>query len=178
MFLTTVCRPAVDACDVPEFCDGRSATCPENRFAPAGTICLASRGECETAGTCNASGQCGERAFLTGVCRPAANSCDVPESCTGSSPTCPENTFQPNGTPCNSDNNLCTQETCQSGVCQAGSPVPCPPGQTCVPATGICQCTTGVTCGNLCCTGSSGFCCPTGTPRAGQCRRNLAACGS
>ena len=34
----------------------------------------------------------------TQVCRPAADaSCDIAESCTGSSATCPTDTFEPNG---------------------------------------------------------------------------------
>jgi hypothetical protein len=173
--LGTVCRPAADACDVPEFCTGTSAQCPENEFAPEGTICLASRGECEAAGTCNGSGQCRDRVFLTTVCRPAANECDVPEFCTGDSPTCPQDTFVDNGTPCDRDENLCTLDTCQNGVCRAGSQKTCPVNTTackvniCDPTTGDCveqnapdsttcstdPCKTGQTCNNGTCQGGT-----------------------
>jgi len=46
------------------------------------------------------------------VCRPAAGTCDKQEKCTGSSPTCPTDTFQPAGLNCS------TCKTCDgSGSC-------------------------------------------------------------
>src|SRR4051812_21458107 len=55
----TKCRPALDACDVAEFCDGTSTACPPDALVTAGTIC-----------------------------RPAAGDCDLPEVCTGAHPLC------------------------------------------------------------------------------------------
>ncbi len=68
-----LCREAdpSSTCDVPEYCTGVSAECPQDRYAPA-----------------------------TQVCRAAADSCDEPESCTGTSPTCPPDTFAPAGQVC------------------------------------------------------------------------------
>ncbi|MGH9869646.1 MAG: LamG-like jellyroll fold domain-containing protein [Candidatus Polarisedimenticolia bacterium] len=62
------------------------------------------------------------------VCRAATGTCDVAETCTGSSSFCPSNLSQPNGTTC-SDGNACTQnDTCQGGACAPGTPLP-PPGE-------------------------------------------------
>ena len=84
----------------------------------------------------------------------------------------------PNGTSC-TDNNPCTLgDTCQSGTCRAGSPMPCYPldqchnAGTCVPATGICtnppksdgsSCTDGNPC-TLADTCQSGLC-QAGSPK-------------
>src|SRR2546427_275759 len=79
------------------------------------------------------------------VCRPAAGQCDVAETCTGTSATCPPNGFQPDGTACN-DGDACTQtDTCQSGTCVGSNPVTCTAldqchvAGTCDPATGTCS---------------------------------------
>ena len=54
---TTECRPAEDACDVPEFCTGYSADCPIDLFAPPGADC--SDGLfCNGTEECDASGGC------------------------------------------------------------------------------------------------------------------------
>ncbi|RME41260.1 MAG: hypothetical protein D6788_01625 [Planctomycetota bacterium] len=59
------------------------------------------------------------------VCRGAAGPCDVPETCTGSSPDCPPDGFAGDGTPCD-DGLFCTVgETCSSGSCTGGSARDC-----------------------------------------------------
>lgn len=74
------------------------------------------------------------------LCRPAAGQCDVAEYCTGSDAVCPSDEFQPNGTLCNADNNGCTQnDSCQNGVCIAGSPPNCDDDKPCT--TDTCQST-------------------------------------
>ena len=40
-----------------------------------------------------------------------------PEFCTGDSFACPADRKRPNGSPCNSDGNLCTNDVCQNGSC-------------------------------------------------------------
>jgi len=61
----------------------------------------------------------------TTVCRAAVNSCDVAEHCDGSGVDCPANLLASDGTPC-PDGMFCNgAETCQSGVCSAGT-APCP----------------------------------------------------
>ncbi|HEV2124031.1 MAG TPA: hypothetical protein VGW38_14795, partial [Chloroflexota bacterium] len=107
--------------------------------------------------------------------REAAGPCDVAELCTGASNQCPENTFQPNGTPCNRDDDLCTLDTCQNGVCQDGPQKTCPAStdpckvNVCNPATGDCitqNAPNGTVCedGNLCTTGDT---CQNGTCQSG-----------
>src|SRR5207244_4502369 len=44
--------------------------------------------------------------------RAAVNDGDVAETCTGTSATCPTDTFQPSGTPCTDDGNVCTADVC------------------------------------------------------------------
>src|SRR5439155_6056206 len=73
-----------------DVCNGTSATCTH----PAGN-----------AGT---------------VCRAVAGECDVAESCTGTSTSCPTDTFKANGTACTADSNACTFDMCNSSsaLCQ------------------------------------------------------------
>ena len=80
---------------------------------------------CNASGVCTAcpctSGDCCDGCFYKSsgtVCRAAANSCDVAESCTGSSASCPADQKQVNGTSCG------TCKYCQEGSCvniQAGT---------------------------------------------------------
>src|SRR5207253_2356795 len=93
--------------------------------------------------TCTASDPC----HVAGTCDPATGQCSNPSAA--------------NGTACN-DGNLChLNDTCQSGVCTAGSSVtctasdPCHVAGTCDPATGQCSnppAANGTACsdGNLC----------------------------
>ena len=58
---------------------------------------------------------------MTDICRTDAGDCDVAETCTGTSDTCPTDAFEPNNTPCASDAQFCTgAETCQTGACTSG----------------------------------------------------------
>ncbi|CAK7322095.1 Disintegrin and metalloproteinase domain-containing protein 28 [Vulpes lagopus] len=41
-----VCRPAKDECDLPEMCDGKSGTCPDDRFRVNGFPCQNGEGYC------------------------------------------------------------------------------------------------------------------------------------
>ncbi|MBN1771329.1 MAG: hypothetical protein JXB32_08720 [Deltaproteobacteria bacterium] len=57
-----VCRPAAGPCDVEDHCDGESASCPADEFAPAGTACDDGTGctgdQCDGAGTCIPNTSC------------------------------------------------------------------------------------------------------------------------
>jgi fibronectin type 3 domain-containing protein len=127
----TVCRPAVDLCDVAESCDGTSADCPADKLAKAGTSCRPTAGDCDIAETCDGINvSCPVDGFMQAgtVCRKVAvsNLCDVPESCTGTSPTCPVDSVAPANTVCHpsKDNNQCDPtETC------TGTSVTCPTDQ-------------------------------------------------
>jgi fibronectin type 3 domain-containing protein len=122
----TVCRPAVDLCDVAESCDGVSADCPADKLAKAGASCRPTAGDCDIAETCDGiSPSCPVDGFKQAgiVCRKVADVCDVPESCTGTSPICPVDSVAAANTVCNrsKDNNQCDPtETC------TGTSVTCP----------------------------------------------------
>ncbi|THH09423.1 hypothetical protein EW145_g2035 [Phellinidium pouzarii] len=80
-------------------CD--SSTC---KFT-SGAVCDPSSSSCCT-NSC-------QFAPSTQVCRPAADpSCDIAETCTGNSSSCPTDIFQPNGKSCGSD-----ELSCANGVC-------------------------------------------------------------
>ena len=78
---STVCRPSVGSCDVAEFCDGGSATCPADAFDPGlcddgafctvGSTCVAGSCTPSVARDCSLAGdQCN-----IGVCDEASDSC-------------------------------------------------------------------------------------------------------
>ncbi len=50
----TVCRASSGVCDIEEFCDGSSASCPIDVFQPTGTVCSCSVGE----GVCDENNEC------------------------------------------------------------------------------------------------------------------------
>src|SRR5438552_369045 len=137
----------------------------------------------------------------TTVCRAAANECDVADSCTGSSATCPADTVKAAGTACTDDGNPCTTDVCDGTV---GAPACTHPagnaGAACRAAAGECDvaetcdgsstaCPTdlfkasGTTCtddGNVCtsdvCNGTSATCThPAGNPGA-VCRAAAGEC--
>src|SRR5207249_266368 len=98
---TTLCRASVGECDLADFCPGNSANCPADSKDPAGTACAddgnpCSRDECDgTNDTCqHPAGHAGT------VCRAAVRVCDVDETCTGTSTTCPVDAFEPASTLC------------------------------------------------------------------------------
>jgi fibronectin type 3 domain-containing protein len=122
----TVCREAQGLCDLAEVCDGVSADCPDDKFAPTATICREALGDCDVAESCSGSSpDCPNNTFLTAgtVCRKVAGLCDLAESCSGTDPNCPADSMTPAGTVCreSTDGNLCDPvETC------TGSSVACP----------------------------------------------------
>jgi Putative Ig domain len=89
--------------------------------------------------------------YATGVCRPAAGTCDVAESCTGTSAMCPPDGFVPSGTVCRASAGVCDiAETC------TGSSANCPgdgfaSGTVCRASAGVCDVAET-------CTGSSASC--------------------
>src|SRR5438094_233548 len=124
---TTVCRAAVNGCDVAETCTGTSTTCPADVFQPSGTPCTDDGNPC-TVDQCNGtSTTCQHTAGNAGApCRAAAGECDAVETCTGTSTSCPSDVKKPLGTPCTTDSNPCTVDQCNgtSNSCQhsAGNP--------------------------------------------------------
>jgi hypothetical protein len=163
-------------------------------------------------GSCNAFFDCGFRTcgnvaceptfFPAGTeCRAAVNECDVAEFCTGDSLSCPADSKRPNGTPCSSDGNICTDDICQNGACVhvpnsaacADDGNPCtddvcvqglclhltkPSGTTCTDDGNPC---TDDVCSGVTCTHPAkpdGTPCPTGTCRGGQCIAPTGATGT
>lgn len=89
----------------------------------AGSCC---RNDCETASTVT-------------TCRASTGACDVAEHCNGISPLCPADTKAPDGTPCTSDGDICTDDFCASAVCthifDEGNDPSCSPTTTLPPTT-------------------------------------------
>lgn len=85
-----------DECVFSQCADGM---CVVNNM-PYGTPCNSSyeSGICEAPPQCNGAGLCVLGGFLpdTQICRPANDTCDAPEYCTGDRPICPNDAYQPN----------------------------------------------------------------------------------
>ena len=130
---TTECRAAADVCDVAELCTGTGAACPADVFESAATECRAAAGDCDVAEQCTGTGAaCPADGFEppTTECRAAAGVCDVAELCTGGDPNCPVDDVL-DGVPC-LDGDVCNgDETCQAGVCVAGTTLDCDDGNIC-----------------------------------------------
>ncbi|MGD9765170.1 MAG: hypothetical protein AB7V27_15815 [Candidatus Binatia bacterium] len=111
-----------------------SVTC---EYEPIGNAC-ATDGEICTADVCDGAGTCLHAAGNAGaICRAAAGECDLAEACDGNTPLCPEDVFQPDGTPCSNDGVYCSgEETCHIGTCVSGGD-PCTTG-TCDEDTDQC----------------------------------------
>jgi fibronectin type 3 domain-containing protein len=106
----TLCREAVDLCDVPETCDGVSADCPADTFASAGKECRASAGDCDIAETCSGTSvSCPADGFKQAgtVCRAVAGPCDMAESCTGGSANCPNDSLKQSSSVCREATSVC-----------------------------------------------------------------------
>ena len=135
------CRAATEPCDVAEFCDGISVTCPANQYAPASQVCRASSGACDDAEFCSGvSAFCpaDELSSAGTVCRPGTDACDADESCTGTSPDCPADELIPNGAVCRAAAGICDLTEYCTGTTSA-----CPADQkrtaVCRPAAGQCD---------------------------------------
>lgn len=160
---TAVCRSAAGPCDAPETCTLSSDECPADSNVAAGTLCPG--GVCTADGACIPEGcvagdpcmvgpcQAGEWECtsgasvcrpvgdaLTGICRPAAGPCDVPESCNGSSAACPPDSFHGPSFVCRSAVGLCDQTEMCTGT-SAACPLDQlePAGGLCRPPAGLCD---------------------------------------
>src|SRR5438128_277183 len=76
--------------------------------------------DCDQGGSNGTAGSCCSAScrFVTSgtVCRAAVNECDVAETCTGASTTCPTDAKQPAGTACTADTNPCTLDQCDGST--------------------------------------------------------------
>ena len=94
------------------------------QFEPATTLCRGAAGVCDVAETCTgSSATCPSDQKRSDVCRAAAGACDVAESCNGVTNTCPSDQFDP--ALCD-DGVYCNgDEICNAGVCEPGPPPEC-----------------------------------------------------
>jgi uncharacterized repeat protein (TIGR01451 family) len=103
---SVVCRSDTGQCDVEELCTGTSGSCPADAFEAASTSCTGSSqgGVCDddAADHCDGSSDSciDEYEPSSVVCRSDAGECDIEETCTGASGSCPTDAFESNGTPC------------------------------------------------------------------------------
>src|SRR5438034_311502 len=106
---------------------GSSGLTAETTFAdanPCGNGVLDSGEDCDLGSAINGSGSscCKNNCTfqpVTNVCRNAVNECDLAETCTGFSATCPADAVKSAGTVCTDDGNPCTTDVCNGTV---GSP--------------------------------------------------------
>src|SRR5207253_3478801 len=84
-----------------EQCDGGGCCTTSCTFVPSGTLCRPSAGVCDLTETCTgASGSCPADAKRTAVCRPAGGTCDVAETCDGGGNDCRPDAVGPSGPVC------------------------------------------------------------------------------
>ena len=184
------CQPGkLTVCDACYKCNPKTGIC-EVDLEQVGKTCP-DKDKCTQNSTCQATGACVGEAVVCDDKNPCTtDTCDPKTGCVY--------TNVDNNTPCDLDANLCTLDTCQGGVCKAGSQKVCDPTNNpctvnvCNQKTGVCEiqnvkdgtgcndglaCTTGETCqsgvctGTSTCTGDKSFCCGLGTTRVGQCQR-------
>lgn len=112
----TPCGPApMGDCDAQDTCEGgpgNTNSCTDWVLDETNT-CRESAGPCDVEEKCALAYDCPDDDFASGaVCREAATECDIEEACNGSSAECPDDTFRPEGLPCD------------DGVCASGECVP------------------------------------------------------
>ncbi|MCC6850285.1 MAG: hypothetical protein IT294_17475, partial [Deltaproteobacteria bacterium] len=157
---TNLCGNGVIDASVGEQCDlgganGSATSCCTSAclFRAGGQVCRVSAGVCDVADTCTgSSASCPADAKSSGVCRPAAGVCDIAESCDGSNDTCPGDAFASAATVCRAS----------AGVCDVqenctGSSAPCP-GDAFAPSSTVCRGSAGVCDVAENCTGSAAAC--------------------
>jgi len=140
-------------------------------FCVSGVCCnTACNGGC---GVCNLPGHVGTcTAASSGtVCRAATGTCDVAETCSGTSLTCPTDGFAPSTTVCRAANGTCdVAEKC------TGISASCP-ADTFAPSTTVCRGANGACDVAEKCTGASASCPADGFVAAGTtCRASAGVC--
>jgi len=91
-----------------EQCDGSTCCNTDCTFKSASTECRVSSGVCDIAETCTgSSATCPSDSKSTAQCRASAGDCDVVESCNGISNDCPTDTFKPNTFECRVSAGVC-----------------------------------------------------------------------
>jgi cysteine-rich repeat protein len=136
---TTICRPSAGACDVADTCTGTSPTCPADQLAPAGLICPSTSTTLPPSlcgnGAVDPGEQCDLGAAVNGTpgvcctatcafraagqeCRPAADPCDIAETCGGNGAACPADARRNVGDVCDDGDPTTGISSCNSsGAC-------------------------------------------------------------
>jgi len=163
----TICREAdiYNVCDLVDTCD-INGQCSRNTL-PWDFVCRNSSGICDKEEFCTGGpdSYCPDDVFeVNKVCRYGNSVCTNDAICDGSSPNCPESTYQTNLVPCSSVN--LSINTCQSAGRCSGTNGTCivPPAENCdddnsctidncslVTGTSQAQCTNAVPQGQTCC---------------------------
>jgi hypothetical protein len=148
----TQCRGPAGECDQAENCTGTSATCPADVKKPLGTACTADSNPCTLDQCDGSSAACQHPAGNAGaVCRASAGVCDVAETCTGASTSCPADGFASSSTPCRAAAGECDQvDNCTGGSALCPADAKKPNGTACTDDGNVCTTDT--------CNGSSDTC--------------------
>jgi hypothetical protein len=110
--------------DRGEACDGDPCCTTACTVTPAGAVCREPAGSCDLPETCTgSSAACPPDTKGTQMCRPAAGACDVAENCDGTADTCPPDAARPAGTVCD-DGDPCTRaDVCDGSGLCGGQPL-------------------------------------------------------
>lgn len=139
------CRASFGECDLAEFCQNGSTSCPADAKRPNNFSCTDDGNVC-TRDICNgSSNNCTHPPGNAGlVCNPSAGVCDVAETCTGSSSSCPADGFRSNSFECASP-------SCDPGPPAEGTlPAYCPGNGPSCPSQQVISCSSNLCDGNFC----------------------------
>lgn len=130
-----------DAC-VAGTCTHTPRACPEDdNPCTTGAACDETRDACVPS-----------LAPATVICRPSAGVCDLPELCTGSSPTCPADAFQNDAVTCRASTGDCDKsENCTGTSASCPTDLPAEDGTDCETRCGMEMCMGGVCMGGMTC---------------------------
>ncbi|HVO26416.1 MAG TPA: hypothetical protein VMW56_22615, partial [Candidatus Margulisiibacteriota bacterium] len=136
----------------------------------AGTACTADTNPCTLDQCDGSSNSCQHPAGNAGaVCRAVAGSCDVAEACTGTSTSCPADTFQPSSTVCRAVAGVCdVAENCTGSSAACPADAFKPSSTVCRPSAGVCDAAES-------CTGASATC-PADAKSTAVCRPATGQC--
>ena len=190
------CTGGGGQCQDPAACDPADGVCKVPNKLP-GTGCNDGNA-CTPTDSCGGGAQAGMCVGAGAVPCPET-ACQMAGSCDAATGMCTR-TNKTNGTACNVDNNLCTTDSCQNGVCTVGPTRTCAAGMACQaasscnPANGQCEggsnlpngtgcddgnaCTGPDTCTGGVCAGSVNVTCPGATMcrNAQTCDTNTGTC--
>ncbi len=179
-----ICDPQTGICSFTPaaagtLCDDNNA-CTENDIcleSPNGGTCAGTPIDCNDGFACStdscdpAVGCVNEFAAAGVVCRPAAGSCDLPETCTGVDKECPSDAFKPATEICRPGSG----DQCDPDEFCTGSSAACPPNVVSSAAT-VCRVSAGECDFEEKCTGIAGDTCPPDAKSTAVCRPAVGPC--